>query len=597
MKLEPKAKPVRIRIKSGGEEHSTLESLKRNFSVDDLKPAVEDNRLSRWLKQQGQNELAEGVLRYQGKMKSLSGNDYLGFIKLFFANEPGIEKVKDDCSLADFFHDKWGKNFDRVFERCCESKSYAIVYDFYSTFKGEKTADFWIERFEDFKVGLEHNDLANCLFELAVLYGERNMPIKKIRSLCSAIAIGSKDAERELQNMTQSNFGMEVNALNSPNDWLNLLEKFEKNVDHSGKCEFLRDLSTAYKSVGDLNRTKQFLTEAAQMGDKESAELLLEGADFRTVKTLYETPGSKGLFSPQEWLDVFESIEGMVDEADKIEYNKSLYWQHLKLGNKELAEKCWQECIALGGEIYGDNLEFSVLGVRFKMIFVQGGTFTMGATQEQRGVAEVDEKPAHSVTLNDFYIGETQVTQALWKAVMGKESYYGGGWLPVYGKGDNYPAYRINWEACRSFINELNNHCSLQLGGRKFGMPSEAEWEYAARGGQKTQGFKFSGSKNIGDVAWYDNPKNGTTHPVAQKKPNELGLYDMSGNVNEWCADWKVDYSMDAQVNPTGPTRGSYRVIRGGSWEDKADYCRVSYRIGRLPEFVSYSLGLRLVLH
>ncbi len=344
MKLEPKAKPVRIRIKSGGEEHSTLESLKRNFSVDDLKTAVEDKRLSRWLKQQGQNELAEGVLRYQGKMKSLSGNDYLGFIKLFFANEPDIEKVKDDYSLAGFFHDKkMEKNFDRVFNRCCESKSYAIVYNFYSTFKGEKTADFWIERFEDFKVGLEHNDLANCLFELAVLYGEQDMPIKKIRSLFSAIALSSKDAEKELQNMTQSNFGMEVNALNSPNDWLNLLEKFEKNVDHSGKCEFLRDLSTAYKSVGDLNRTKQFLTEAAQMGDKESAELLLEGADFMTVKTLYETPGSKGLFSPQEWLDVFKSIEGMVDEADKIEYNESLYWQYLKLGNKELAEKCRQE--------------------------------------------------------------------------------------------------------------------------------------------------------------------------------------------------------------------------------------------------------------
>ena len=348
MKLEPKAKPVRIRIKSGGEEHSTLESLKRNFSVDDLKTAVEDRRLSRWLKQQGQNELAEGVLRYQGKMKSLSGNDYLGFIKLFFANEPDIEKVKDDCSLADFFYGKWGKNFDRVFERCCKKQSFAVTHYFYKTYKDKKNTDSWIELFEGLKDGLEPKYMANCLAELAILYGERNMPIKKIRSLCSAIAIGSKDAERELQNMTQSKLGMGANALNSPNDWLNLLEKFEKKVGHSEKCEFLRDLSTAYKSAGDLIRAKQFLTEAAQMGDKESAELLLEGADFRTVKTLYETPGSKGLFSPQEWLDVFESIEGMVDEADKIEYNKSLYWQYLKLGNKELAEKCRQECIKRG---------------------------------------------------------------------------------------------------------------------------------------------------------------------------------------------------------------------------------------------------------
>lgn len=350
MKLEPKAKPVRIRIKSGGEEHSTLESLKMNFSVDDLKPAVEDRRLSRWLKQQGQNELAEGVLRYQGKMKSLSGNDYLGFIKLFFANEPDIEKVKDDCSLAGFFHGKWEKNFDRVFERCCEKQSFAAIHYFYKTYKDKKNTDSWIELFESLKDGLEPKNMANCLAELAILYGERNMPIKKIRSLCSAIAIGSKDAERELQNMTQSKLGMGANALNSPNDWLNLLEKFEKKVGHSEKCEFLRDLSTAYKSSGDLIRAKQFLTEAAQMGDKESAELLLEGADFRTVKTLYETPGSKGLFSPQEWLDVFESIEGMVDEADKIEYYVSLYKQYLQLGKKELAEKFRQECFARVGK-------------------------------------------------------------------------------------------------------------------------------------------------------------------------------------------------------------------------------------------------------
>lgn len=592
MKLEPKAKPVRIRIKSGGEEHSTLESLKMNFSVDDLKPAVEDRRLSRWLKQQGQNELAEGVLRYQGKMKSLSGNDYLGFIKLFFANEPDIEKVKDDCSLAGFFHGKWEKNFDRVFERCCEKQSFAAIHYFYKTYKDKKNTDSWIELFESLKDGLEPKNMANCLAELAILYGERNMPIKKIRSLCSAIALGSKDAERELQNMTQSKLGMGANALNSPNDWLNLLEKFEKKVGHSEKCEFLRNLSTAYKSAGDLIRAKQFLTEAAQMGDKESAELLLESADFRTVKTLYETPGSKGLFSPQGWLDVFESIEGMIDEADKIEYYVSLYKQYLQLGNKELAEKCRQECLACGGKIYGDNLEFNVRGVCFKMVFVHGGTFTMGATVEQSNCAEDDEKPAHNVTLNDFYIGETQVTQALWKAVMGP--YYDRNWESVSGKGDKYPAYGISWNDCQSFINDLNIICSSQLEGKKFVMPTEAEWEYAARGGNKSQGFKYSGDKNIGNVAWYNDK---TTHPVARKKPNGLGLFDMSGNVNEWCVDRKEDYDKMAQINPSGPKKGFYHVMRGGSWKDCADYCRVSYRDGRLPEYSDSTVGLRLALH
>ncbi|MBQ0129210.1 MAG: formylglycine-generating enzyme family protein [bacterium] len=597
MKLEPKAKPVRIRIKSGGEEHSTLESLKRNFSVDDLKPAVEDRRLSRWLKQQGQNELAEGVLRYQGKMKSLSGNDYLGFIKLFFANEPDIETVTDDYSLADFFYGKWEKNFDRVFERCCEKQSFAAIHYFYKTYKDKKNTDSWIELFESLKDGLEPKNMANCLAELAILYGERNMPIKKIRSLCSAIAIGSKDAERELQNMTQSDSEMGANALNSPNDWLSLLEKFEKKAGHSDKCEFLRDLAIAYKSVGDLNRVKQFLTEAAQMGDKESAELLLEGADFRTVKTLYETPGSKGLFSPQRWLVFFENIEGKVDEADKIEYYTTLYRQHSKLGNKGLAEKCRQECLARGGKIYGDNMEFNVNGVCLKMVFVQGGTFTMGATVEQCNCAEDDEKPAHNVTLNDFYIGDTQVTQALWKAVMGREPYHDGGWKSVSGKGDEYPAYRISWNDCQSFINNLNNICSSQLKGKKFAMPTEAEWEYAARGGQKSQGYKYSGSKNIGEVANYDNYRKGKTCLVAHKKPNELGLYDMSGNVEEWCADWKGNYSMAAQINPVGPKAGSYRVIRGGSWEGKADFCRVSSRNGRLPEYSDFTIGLRLALH
>lgn len=596
MKLEPKAKPVRIRIKSGGEEHSTLESLKMNFSVDDLKTAVEDRRLSRWLKQQGQNELAEGVLRYQGKMKSLSGNDYLGFIKLFFANEPGFEKVKDDCSLADFFHGKWEKNFDRVFDRCCEKHSFTVIHYFYRTYEDKKTTDNWIKHFEGLKDGLEPKDMANCLKELAILYGKRDMPIKKIRSLCSAIALGSKDAERELQNMTQFGFGMGANALNSPNDWLNLLVKFEKKAGHSEKCEFLRDLSTAYKRVGNLDRAKQFLTEAAQMGDKESAELLLEGADFRTVKTLYETPGSKGLFSPQRWLDVFENIEGKVDEADKIEYYTSLYIMvsTQNFGNKGLAEKCRQECLARGGKIYGDNMEFNVNGVCLKMVFVQGGTFTMGATVEQCNCAEDDEKPAHNVTLNDFYIGDTQVTQALWKAVMGREPYHDGGWKSVSGKGDEYPAYRISWNDCQSFINNLNNICSSQLKGKKFAMPTEAEWEYAARGGHRSQGFKFSGDKNIGNVAWYNDK---TIHPVARKKPNELGLFDMSGNVNEWCADWKGNYNKMAQINPSGPKNDFYRVMRGGSWKDCADYCRVSYRDGRLPEYSDLTVGLRLALH
>lgn len=266
MKLEPKAKPVRIRIKSGGEEHSTLESLKRNFSVDDLKTAVEDRRLSRWLKQQGQNELAEGVLRYQGKMKSLSGNDYLGFIKLFFANEPGIEKVKDDCSLAGFFHDKkMEKNFDRVFNRCCESKSYAIVYDFYSTFKGEKTADFWIERFERLIDSLESKDQAKCQYNLAILYGKRNLPYNQIKCLCESIELGNEDAKKVFRIISDKyDFPKGVKAF------------IEKHVPNNEKDEFLNSLIGSYRSLGQKDKANELLQSCKEASPKKSERIAVD---------------------------------------------------------------------------------------------------------------------------------------------------------------------------------------------------------------------------------------------------------------------------------------------------------------------------------
>lgn len=253
MKLEPKAKPVRIRIKSGGEEHSTLESLKMNFSVDDLKPAVEDRRLSRWLKQQGQNELAEGVLRYQGKMKSLSGNDYLGFIKLFFANEPNIETVTDDCSLAAFFHDKWKKNFERVFNRCCESKGFTAIHYFYRTYKDEKTTDSWIKHFEGLKDSLEPKDMANCLSELAILYGERNMPYNQIKCICASIELGDKNAIKDFQSISDAY------------DFPKGLKAFIKEqVPDNAKDDFLRSLSESYIELGQhdiANELFQFCKE------------------------------------------------------------------------------------------------------------------------------------------------------------------------------------------------------------------------------------------------------------------------------------------------------------------------------------------------
>ncbi len=234
---------------------------------------------------------------------------------------------------------------------------------------------------------------------------------------------------------------------------------------------------------------------------------------------------------------------------------------------------------------------FTVNGVSFQMVHVQGGTFRMGSNDSD---AYDDEKPVHSVTLSDYYIGETEVTQQLWYAVMGNN--------PSYFTGNSQrPVEQVSWDDCQTFIRKLN-----ALTGKKFRLPTEAEWEYAARGGNRSRGFKYSGSNSLSEVAWYDvnsydkgssHPDYGT-HPVKQKSSNELGLYDMSGNVWEWCQDWfdSQYYSKSPSYNPTGPTTGSRRVYRGGGWISYARYCRVAFRCSYSPDFRRNRLGLRLAL-
>ena len=225
---------------------------------------------------------------------------------------------------------------------------------------------------------------------------------------------------------------------------------------------------------------------------------------------------------------------------------------------------------------------FTVKGVAFKMVRVQGGTFQMGATSEQGSDAYSDETPVHSVTLSDYYIGQTQVTQELWEAVMGSN--------PSYFKGDNQrPVENVSWNDCQEFIEKLN-----RLTGKNFRLPTEAEWEYAARGGNKSRGYKDSGSNNSDVVAWYGNNSGDKTHLVATKQSNELGLYDMSGNVWEWCQDWYGKYKSNSQINPTGPSTGSRRVLRGGSWGNRARFVRVSFRNGYAPDNRNDNSGLRL---
>lgn len=227
---------------------------------------------------------------------------------------------------------------------------------------------------------------------------------------------------------------------------------------------------------------------------------------------------------------------------------------------------------------------YTVNGVSFKMIAVAGGTFTMGATAEQGSDVFDDEKPAHKVTLSSFSIGQTEVTQELWEAVMGSN--------PSSFKGAKLPVECVSWNDCQTFIAKLN-----ELTGKQFRLPTEAEWEYAARGGSQSKGYKYAGSNTLGDVAWYFDNSSSKTHDVATKQPNELGLYDMSGNVREWCQDWYGSYSGSTQTNPTGPASGSSRVHRGGGCRDfTARYCRVSIRYYSTPDIRYDGLGLRIAL-
>ena len=226
---------------------------------------------------------------------------------------------------------------------------------------------------------------------------------------------------------------------------------------------------------------------------------------------------------------------------------------------------------------------FIVKGVSFRMVYVQGGTFSMGSNDSG---AHDDEQPVHSVTLSDYYIGETEVTQQLWCAVMGSN--------PSHFTGNSQrPVERVSWDDCQTFIRKLN-----ELTGKNFRLPTEAEWEYAARGGNKSRGYKYSGSDTLTDVAWYDDNASSTTHPVKQKRSNELGLYDMSGNVWEWCQDWYDSdyYSQSPSYNPAGPDSGSNRVNRGGSWGCDALGNRVAFRDNIIPVNRYRALGLRLAL-
>ncbi|MCQ2975313.1 MAG: formylglycine-generating enzyme family protein [Bacteroidales bacterium] len=266
---------------------------------------------------------------------------------------------------------------------------------------------------------------------------------------------------------------------------------------------------------------------------------------------------------------------------------------------------------------------FTVNGVEFDMVKVEHGSFQMGATPEQGSYVEKIEKPVHTVILtNDFYIGRFEVTQKLWKAVMGNDnnpSTFKGNnrhrcRLPILKfvndssnyndrklkfmfvenltniNGDELPVNNVSWNDAQEFITKLNN-----LTGKKFRLPTEAEWEFSARGGNKSKGYRYSGGNSITKIAWYDYNSRYHPHPVGQKNPNELGIYDMSGNISEWCEDTWNFYSDSTQTNPINKN-GNFNIFRGNSWHESSDYIHISYRYYFKPDEHYDFLGFRLAL-
>ena len=233
-------------------------------------------------------------------------------------------------------------------------------------------------------------------------------------------------------------------------------------------------------------------------------------------------------------------------------------------------------------KITKDSEMFSVGDVNFTMRYIEGGSFDMGATAEMDtvGFSLAEEKPVHKVYVESFAIGVFEVTQELWQAVMGTN--------PSSTKSEYCPVESVSWNDCQEFIQKLN-----AITGKQFRLPTEAEWEYAARGGKYAKGYRYSGSNNLGEVGSF---YHGSWPAWASRKPNELGLYDMSGSVNELCSDYMGDYSAEEQVCPVGPAAGSERVMRGGSFGDEPINCRISARFGIAPDKRASNVGLRLAL-
>ena len=313
--------------------------------------------------------------------------------------------------------------------------------------------------------------------------------------------------------------------------------------------------------------------------------------DFAFIDGVLHKAETEALFSSAQSLGFSENeIADMINEKIKKfkfkpfpEPDKSLKNQKEKLCASDWYSDSAYNLIKENpsNPVANKNYIETFENINLEMVFVKGGTFTMGSPDNEadRGNNEIQ----HQVSVSDFSIGKYEVTQKQWTAIIGtNQSRF---------IGDDLPVENVGWNKVQEFIQKLN-----QKTGKKYRLPTEAEWEFAARGGNLSQQYKFAGSNDINAVAWYNGNSGSITHTVATKAANELGIYDMSGNVWEWCNDWYGQYSSGSQTNPQGPSSGTYRVIRGGGWINDPQCCLVSYRYNSHPDVGYFHLGFRLAL-